>query len=73
MHEVKNDAQTITAYFVDDPAGNAIELSADDPDRDYMRLRIGTLMQLQNGMAGLSTKTHSWPIVNGVITLSVWD
>jgi uncharacterized protein YhjY with autotransporter beta-barrel domain len=51
MHEFKDDAQTITAHFVDDPAGNAIEFSTDDPDRDYMRLSIGTSVQFENGIA----------------------
>jgi outer membrane autotransporter protein len=52
LHEFKDDAQTYTAYFVNDLAGNAIEISTDDPDRNYMRLRIGTTMQFQNGIAG---------------------
>jgi outer membrane autotransporter protein len=52
LHEFKDDAQTNTAYFVDDLNGNAIEITTDDPDRDYMRLRIGTSMQFKNGIAG---------------------
>jgi outer membrane autotransporter protein len=50
LHEFKDNAQTITAYFANDPAGNAIEIYTDDPDRDYLRLRIGTSIQFQNGI-----------------------
>lgn len=52
LHEFQNDSQTITAYFVDDPEGQAIQITTDDPDRDYLRLRLGTSIQLQNGMTG---------------------
>jgi outer membrane autotransporter protein len=51
LHEFKDDAQTNTAHFVNDLSGNAIEITTDDPDRDYMRLRIGSTMQFQNGIA----------------------
>jgi outer membrane autotransporter protein len=52
LHEFKDDSQTITAYFLDDPAGQAIEITTDDPDRDYLRLRIGASAQFQDGLAG---------------------
>ncbi|MCU7937682.1 MAG: choice-of-anchor D domain-containing protein [Candidatus Thiodiazotropha sp. (ex Dulcina madagascariensis)] len=52
LHEFKEDAQIITAHFVGDPGGNAINIATDDPDRDYLRLRIGTSAQFQNGVVG---------------------
>ncbi|MCU7920659.1 MAG: choice-of-anchor D domain-containing protein [Candidatus Thiodiazotropha sp. (ex Epidulcina cf. delphinae)] len=52
LHEFKDDAQIITAHFVSDPGGNAINIETDDPDRDYLRLRIGTSAQFQNGVVG---------------------
>jgi outer membrane autotransporter protein len=52
LHEFKDDSQTITAYFVDDPAGQAIHITTDNPDRDYLRLRLGASAQLQNGVVG---------------------
>ncbi len=52
LHEFKDDSQTITAHFVDDPEGQAIEITTDDPDRDYMRLRLGTSTQWPNGLTG---------------------
>ncbi|MCU7927610.1 MAG: autotransporter domain-containing protein [Candidatus Thiodiazotropha sp. (ex Dulcina madagascariensis)] len=52
LHEFEDDAQIITAHFVSDPAGNAINIETDDPDRDYLRLRIGTSAQFQNGVVG---------------------
>ncbi len=49
LHEFKDDAQVINAYFVDDPSGNTIRIETDDPDRDYLRLRLGASAQLQQG------------------------
>ncbi|MCU7802540.1 MAG: autotransporter domain-containing protein [Candidatus Thiodiazotropha sp. (ex Lucinoma borealis)] len=52
LHEFKDDSQIITAHFVSDPAGNAIQIETDNPDRDYLRLRLGTSAQFQNGVVG---------------------
>ncbi|MCU7931085.1 MAG: autotransporter domain-containing protein [Candidatus Thiodiazotropha sp. (ex Codakia rugifera)] len=52
LHEFKDDSQVITAHFVSDPAGNAIQVETDNPDRDYLRLRFGTSAQFQNGVVG---------------------
>jgi uncharacterized protein with beta-barrel porin domain len=52
MHEFKNDAQVINAYFVGDPDPWAIAIQNEDPDRDYLRLRFGTSAQFQNGVVG---------------------
>lgn len=52
LHEFEDDAQVITAYLVDDPAGLGIEMQTDDPDQDYLRLRFGTSAQFQNGVVG---------------------
>ena len=52
LHEFEDDSQVISAHFVSDPGGNAIRIETDDPDRDYLRLRIGTSAQFQNGMVG---------------------
>ncbi|MEJ2404322.1 MAG: autotransporter outer membrane beta-barrel domain-containing protein, partial [Candidatus Thiodiazotropha sp.] len=52
LHEFKDDSQSVNAYFVDDPSPQAIEISSEDPDRDYMRLRVGSSAQFQNGVVG---------------------
>ncbi len=52
LHEFKDDSQSVNAYFVDDPSPQAIEISSEDPDRDYMRLRVGSSAQFQNGLVG---------------------
>jgi outer membrane autotransporter protein len=52
LHEFEDDAQVFTAYFIGDPNAQAIQIETDDPDRDYLRLRIGTSAQFQNGMVG---------------------
>ncbi|MET0064883.1 MAG: autotransporter domain-containing protein [Candidatus Thiodiazotropha sp.] len=52
LHEFKDDSQVVNAYFVDDPNAQAIEISSEDPDRDYMRLRLGASAQFQNGLVG---------------------
>lgn len=52
LHEFKDNAQIITGYFVDDPGGNPIDIYTDDPDRDYLRLRLGLSAQLQEGVSG---------------------
>jgi len=51
LHEFKGSSQTITGHFVDDPDKNALEIFSDDPDRDYLRLRIGTSAQFRNGVS----------------------
>ncbi|MES9931165.1 MAG: autotransporter domain-containing protein [Candidatus Thiodiazotropha sp. 6PDIVS] len=53
LHEFEDDSQVISAHFVGDPNGQAIQIETDDPDRDYLRLRIGTSAQFKNGMVGL--------------------
>ncbi|MET0065402.1 MAG: autotransporter domain-containing protein [Candidatus Thiodiazotropha sp.] len=50
LHEFKDDAQVINAYFADDPSGSAIRIETDNPDRDYLRLRLGASAQLRQGM-----------------------
>jgi outer membrane autotransporter protein len=52
LHEFKEDSQTVTAHFVNDPAGQAIEITTDEPDRDYLRLRLGASTQFPNGLTG---------------------
>jgi outer membrane autotransporter protein len=52
LHEFEDDAQVFSAYFVGDPNAQAIRIESDDPDRDYLRLRLGTSAQLKNGMVG---------------------
>ncbi|MES9952109.1 MAG: autotransporter domain-containing protein [Candidatus Thiodiazotropha sp. 6PLUC2] len=52
LHEFEDDSQVISAHFVGDPNGQAIQIETDDPDRDYLRLRIGTSAQFKNGMVG---------------------
>ncbi len=49
LHEFKDDAQVINAYFSDDPSGNAIRIETDNPDRDYLRLRLGVTAQFRQG------------------------
>jgi len=51
LHEFKDNSQTVTGHFVDDPDANALEIFSDDPDRDYLRLRIGASAQLRSGIA----------------------
>ncbi len=51
LHEFKGSSQTITGHFVDDPDKSALEIFSDDPDRDYLRLRIGTSAQFRNGVS----------------------
>ncbi|MET0026326.1 MAG: autotransporter domain-containing protein [Candidatus Thiodiazotropha sp.] len=49
LHEFKDDAQVINAYFSEDPSGNAIRIETDNPDRDYLRLRLGVTAQFRQG------------------------
>jgi uncharacterized protein with beta-barrel porin domain len=50
LHEFKDDAQVINAYFSGDPSGNAIRIETDNPDRDYLRLRMGASAQFRQGV-----------------------
>ena len=52
LHEFKDNSQIITGYFMDDPGGNPINIFTDDPDRDYLRLRLGLSAHLQDGVTG---------------------
>jgi len=52
LHEFKDNSQIITGYFMDDPGGNPISIYTDDPDRDYLRLRLGVSAHLQDGVTG---------------------
>ena len=52
LHEFEDDAQVINAYFVGDPNAQAIRIESDDPDRDYLRFRLGTSAQFKNGVVG---------------------
>jgi outer membrane autotransporter protein len=52
LHEFQDDSQIIDAHFASDPGGQTILIESDDPDRDYLRLRIGTSAQFKNGMVG---------------------
>ncbi|MCG7873888.1 MAG: choice-of-anchor D domain-containing protein [Candidatus Thiodiazotropha lotti] len=52
LHEFEDDAQVINAYLVGDPNAQAIRIESDDPDRDYLRLRLGTSAQFKNGVVG---------------------
>lgn len=52
MHEFKDDSQSVNAFFVDDPSPQAIQITSDDPDRDYLRLRLGASAQFQHGLVG---------------------
>ncbi|MEJ2622676.1 MAG: autotransporter domain-containing protein [Candidatus Thiodiazotropha sp.] len=52
LHEFKDDAQVFSAYFVGDPDAQAIRIESEDPDRDYLRLRLGTSAQFKNGLVG---------------------
>ncbi len=50
LHEFKDDAQVINAYFSGDSSGNAIRIETDNPDRDYLRLRMGASAQFRQGV-----------------------
>jgi outer membrane autotransporter protein len=52
LHEFEDDAQVFSAYFVGDPNAQAIRIESDDPDRDYLRLRLGSSAQFKNGLVG---------------------
>ncbi|MCG8124836.1 MAG: autotransporter domain-containing protein, partial [Candidatus Thiodiazotropha taylori] len=52
LHEFEDDAQVINAYLVGDPNAQAIRIESEDPDRDYLRLRLGTSAQFKNGVVG---------------------
>jgi outer membrane autotransporter protein len=52
LHEFKDDAQTFNAYFTEDSSAQAIQITSDEPDRDYLRLRLGASTQFQNGITG---------------------
>ncbi|WP_293268166.1 autotransporter domain-containing protein [Neptunomonas sp.] len=52
LHEFKQDSQTISGSFSGDFASNQLQITTDNPDRNYMTLSIGTSVQLKHGASG---------------------
>jgi len=52
LHEFEDDAQIITGRFTNDPGGNDLQIFTEDPDRDYMGLRLGVSGHWKNGIVG---------------------
>ncbi|MCP3868367.1 MAG: autotransporter domain-containing protein [Gammaproteobacteria bacterium] len=52
LHEFKDDAQVITGRFTNDPGGSNLQIFTEDPDRDYMGLRLGVSGHWKNGIVG---------------------
>jgi uncharacterized protein YhjY with autotransporter beta-barrel domain len=50
-HEFMNDSRTITARFVNDPVGQPIRTSTDDPDRDFVNLGVGLAATFPGGVS----------------------
>jgi len=50
-HEFKDDARTLTARFVNDPARTPLGLVTDNPDRDFFNLGVGLSATFRGGIA----------------------
>jgi outer membrane autotransporter protein len=50
-HEFKNDSRRLTARFVNDPAGQPIFFTTDNPDRNYANLGVSLSATLRPGIA----------------------
>jgi outer membrane lipase/esterase len=50
VHEFENDAQDMTATYVEDPRKNILLASTNDPDRDYFELGVGVSAVFKNGV-----------------------
>jgi len=50
-HEFKDDARTLTARFVNDPARTPLALVTDNPDRDFFNLGVGLSATFRGGIA----------------------
>ncbi len=50
LHEYKDSEQNLNAFFLYDSDGNAIPITTSDPDRDYLRLKIGTSAKFKRGV-----------------------
>ncbi|NQZ30577.1 MAG: autotransporter outer membrane beta-barrel domain-containing protein [Oceanospirillaceae bacterium] len=65
-HEFQQDAQVINAHFVQDPASTQIKIKSDKPDRNFLKLNLGTSAQFKNGTSGFANYST-------VLSNSVWD
>ncbi|MEJ2609204.1 MAG: autotransporter outer membrane beta-barrel domain-containing protein [Candidatus Thiodiazotropha sp.] len=50
LHEFKDETQLLDTYFIYDTQGNAIPVVTSDPDRDYLRLKVGTSAKFKRGL-----------------------
>jgi outer membrane autotransporter protein len=50
LHEFKDDAQINNTHFYHDPIGNIIQIETNNPDRNYLRLRVGTTAKFNKGV-----------------------
>lgn len=52
LHEFKQDAQLITARFLQDPSAAKLNVKTDKPDRNYVRVSLGSSIQFKQGVSG---------------------
>ncbi|MCB1869714.1 MAG: autotransporter outer membrane beta-barrel domain-containing protein, partial [Gammaproteobacteria bacterium] len=50
VHQFENDATEMNAVYVNDPRGNILSATTDDPDRDYFELGLGVSAVFRGGM-----------------------
>ena len=50
VHEFENDAQNMTATYVDDPFNNQLDAQSDNPDRDYFEFGLGVSAVFKGGV-----------------------
>jgi outer membrane autotransporter protein len=52
LHEFMQDSQNITGSFIGDFSSNQLQITTDNPDRNYMMLSLGTSAQFKHGVSG---------------------
>lgn len=66
LHEFKQDSQLISASFTQDPTANQLQIKTDNPDRNYMKIDLGTSAQFKKGTSGFINYST-------VLSNSNWD
>jgi len=54
IHNYRNNAHTVSGYFISDPLATQFSFDADQPDRNYFDFRIGTSMIFPHGITAFT-------------------
>jgi len=66
LHEFKQDSQLITGSFIQDGTGSKLQIQTDNPDRNYIKINLGSTAQFKQGISGFANYST-------ILSNSTWD